>query len=150
MDGSKAADTTIDLGRVPPIEARPVATEPTGLLSPWWAWFAALVGPVVAALCVAVEPAPADPAAPATALDSLLGLALLSTWALAATTAYSRHPRALTWAGLGGLVALGLSLGCPLSGHHTGIGAWWLIQLTVSGAGLAAAAVGRSRHRRAG
>jgi hypothetical protein len=108
-----------------------------------WAVFAGLVGPAVAAFCLAVEPPPANPNAPEPLIGTLLGLALMFAWGGAAITAGRRHASALTWATVVGGLSMAMTISCPLSGHHTSIGMWWISQFIVCGAALAAAGVGR-------
>ena len=151
MDDLKVAEGTTQEREAPPVaptlpgvapEARARPVLPAG-----WAWFAGLVGPVVTMICIAVEPAPADPDAAIPVLDSLLFAGLLATFALAATTAVRREVRALTWAAAASAVTVALSVSCPTSGHHTDVGAWWYAQMAVSCAALVTATLARSRFR---
>lgn len=114
-----------------------------------WAVFAGFVGPALAAVCVALEPAPAKPNAPEPLIATLLGFALLVAWSGAAVTAGRRRPSALGWASVVGGLSMALTISCPLSGHHTSIGLWWVGQFVVSGAAWAAAAVGKYHLDRA-
>lgn len=113
-----------------------------------WAWFAALVGPVVAMLCISLEPPPADPDAAESLLGSVLFLTLVVSWVGAAVRAVQRHRTALGWASVVGLLSVAMTVTCPTSGHHLGVGAWWFGQLGVSGAALAVAVAARSRFGR--
>lgn len=119
------------LEEVPVQVAEPVA-EPVRLPTRW-AWFAGLVGPVVAAFCIAIEPPPANPNAPEPLIGTLLTVALLVVWTGAALAAVRRRPEALRWASAVGGLSVAMTIACPLSGHHTSIGAWWFAQLAVSG-----------------
>jgi hypothetical protein len=107
-----------------------------------WAAFAGLVGPVVAAFCLAVEPPPANPNAPEPLIATLLGFALMFAWGGAAITAGRRRVSALAWATVVGGLSMAMTISCPLSGHHTSIGMWWISQFIVCGAALAIAGSG--------
>jgi peptidoglycan/LPS O-acetylase OafA/YrhL len=107
-----------------------------------WAVFAGLVGPAVAAFCLAVEPPPANPNAPEPLIATLLGTALMLAWGGAAIAAGLRRTNALTWASVVGGLSMAMTISCPLSGHHTSIGMWWISQFIVCAAAWAAAAVG--------
>lgn len=149
MDGSKATEVRNDLRDIPRIETRAATKVPAGRsrLAPSWAWFAGLVGPIVMALGVAVEPAPANPNAPATFLETVLGLALLASFLLAAITGLRRLPQALSWAAVGAGLLVTASVLCPVTGHHASVGAWWFVQLGASGAALAGTLRARNRCR---
>jgi len=105
--------------------------------------FAGLVGPAVAAFCIAVEPPSANPHAPEPLVATLLGFALLIAWTGAAVVAARRRTSALRWASLVGGLSMAMTISCPLSGHHTSIGMWWVGQFVVSAAAWAAAVAGR-------
>jgi len=143
-------DHDVDLATLPSIRKRPQKTAETrGTLPIAWAVFAGLVGPAVAAFCLAVEPPPANPNAPEPLIATLLGLALMVAWGGAAVTAGRRHASALTWASVVGGLSMAMTISCPLSGHHTGIGMWWIAQFIVCGAAWAAAGIGKHSFDRA-
>jgi hypothetical protein len=127
--------------RGPQAPPDPVAEQPA--LSRSWALFAGLVGPVVAAFCIAVQPPPADPNASEPLIGSLLAVALLVAMTGATWFGARRQVQALSWASAVGAVLVLMTISCPLSGHHTGIGMWWAAQVIVSGAAWAVAAGGR-------
>jgi hypothetical protein len=122
---------------VPRAETRPAAATvrtPIGVrlaepISTRWVLIVAVAWVVVLAVGIAVEPPPADPIAVdpwfVSALASLLMGALLTT--LAGLGMRRR------WGFAVSLVAAGMLLVstvlCPVSGHHTGVGGWWVIQL---------------------
>jgi peptidoglycan/LPS O-acetylase OafA/YrhL len=136
-----------------PVESRPAAAsdaptdavprKPLGvrLLEPItgrWAAIGSVAWLVLLAVGIAVEPPPTNPNAVdpwfVSALGTILLLALGSTlvgfwlrrrWGLAASLVAS------------GLLVLSTIM-CPVSGHHTGVGAWWVVQLGC-GLGLVAA-----------
>ncbi len=149
MDGRKALEIN-DPARIPVL---PRLTDGQGqqagggewVLPARWAWFAALVGPVVAVLCMSVEPPPSDPDAAEPVLGMLLFLALMISWAGAAVRAVQRRRGALAWASVVGLLSVAMTVGCPASGHHAGVGTWWFGQLAVSGV-ASAVAVGACRR----
>ena len=141
--------TTTDLRPTAEAERRSEATQRTGLLPIGWALFAALVGPAVAAVCLVLEPPPANPNAPEPLVGTILGVALMICWAGAAVTAAGRRMSALSWANVVGGLSMAMTISCPLSGHHTSIGMWWVGQFVLCGAAWAAAAVGTFMVRRA-
>lgn len=148
MDGRKALDVRDRTG-IPVVAKRATGggqrvAEVASRLPPCWAWFAALVGPVVAALCIALEPPPAL-GATEPFYGALLYLALVSSWVGAGVQAMQRHRSALVWAGAVGLLSVAMTITCPTSGHHTTVGAWWFAQLAVSGGATAIALAARSR-----
>lgn len=112
-------------------------------LSARWALYAGLVGPAVAVFCLAVEPPPANPNAPEPLVVTVLGFALMIAWAGAAIAAARRRPVALRWAGFVGALSMAMTISCPLSGHHTAIGMWWVSQFVVSAGAWTAAVVGK-------
>jgi peptidoglycan/LPS O-acetylase OafA/YrhL len=144
-------DHDVDLAKLPSIRRlgaprppRPQnAADTNGMLPVAWAVFAGLVGPAVAAFCLAVEPPPANPNAPEPLIATLLGFALMFAWGGAAITAGRRRVSALGWATVVGALSMAMTISCPLSGHHTSIGMWWIGQFIVCGAALAVAASGR-------
>ena len=146
-DGRKAREVvdSVEAGALPVIPRRGAEARRRGVA---WAWFAGLVGPLVVAFCVAVEPTPANPNAPEPWWASLVFMALLTAMAGAAAEAFSRRPAALKWAAAGSAIALALSITCPASGHHAGIGLWWFGQMAVCGGALALSV--RGLRRRAG
>jgi peptidoglycan/LPS O-acetylase OafA/YrhL len=150
MDGQKALG--VDEAGTRPITRQPLAPRPsttaTARLSKGWALFAGLVGPAVGAFCIAVEPAPADPNAPEPLIGTLLGTALLIAWGAAATTAVGRRASALKWAAGIGVLSVAMTVTCPASGHHQGIGLWWAAQMAVSVGALLIAREGLVRLRR--
>ena len=137
-DGRKALEVvdSVEAAALPVIPRRQAAGA-ASRLGRGWAWFAGLAGPLVVAFCVAVEPAPADPSAPEPWWASIVFMALMTAMAGAAAEAFSRRPSALKWAAAAAGIAVALSITCPASGHHAGIGLWWFGQLAVSGGALA-------------
>jgi hypothetical protein len=109
-------------------------------ISPRWAVIGAVAWVVLLAVGIAVEPPPTNPAAAdpwfVSALATLLLGALLTT--LAGLGMRRR------WSLAASLVAAGMlmlsTLMCPVSGHHTGVGGWWVVQLGC-GLGLVATSI---------
>jgi hypothetical protein len=134
-----------------PAPPKPVRAPRQSALPAGWALFAALVGPAVAAFCIAIEPAPANPSAPEPLIGTVLALAYLTATIGAAVLASQRRVGALTWAWIVGALSVAMTISCPLSGHHDSIGMWWGAQFLVSGAAWAVAAGARYsfRHRTA-
>jgi hypothetical protein len=94
-------------------------------------WGLALVGAwvVVIAIGLALEPAAANPDAAPPFFADLLSTGLLATWGAMAAGIFQGRRLAAAASFVGAVGLLALTLGCPLSGHHSGIGAWWGIQI---------------------
>jgi hypothetical protein len=94
-----------------------------------WAAIGAVAWVALLAIGIAVEPPPNNPNAVdpwfLNALGTILLVALLSTFA-----GFWLRRR---WSLAASLLASGLlvvsTLACPASGHHTQVGAWWVVQL---------------------
>jgi hypothetical protein len=103
--------------------------------------------PLTFLISVALEPAPAHPEAATPILVELAGMAFfVALWATV-IAAVQRHPMAATAAVVTGLLAVGFSITCPLSGHH-GYGLWWVAQLGLTATMLAASAAALGRRAR--
>ena len=100
-----------------------------GPLSRTWGVALVVAWVVVVAVGLMVEPAAADPDAPVPLVADLLSTGLLATWGAMAAGVFQRRRFAAAASMVGGLGLLALTLGCPLSGHHAGIGAWWGVQI---------------------
>jgi hypothetical protein len=96
-------------------------------------WVPILLGAWVAifGLGVALEPAPAgEEAFPL--VGQAFALVLMGCWAvMAAGFSQSRRYGALASA-VGAGCLLTMTVACPVSGHHAGIGVWWWFQLAGS------------------
>jgi hypothetical protein len=155
MDGQRAR-LTRTLDRVPAIRRasmddvpRPAARRPPGRITRTWAGVLAVGWPLAIVIAATVEPAPANPEAAVPVVVVLAELGLFAGLIATAVMASQRHTSAVL-AGLAtGLLAMTMTITCPLSGHHT-IGAWWYAQLTVVGAMLAANLAALGRRARAG
>jgi hypothetical protein len=145
----------------PRAQARPAATihrpataavrTPIGVrlaepISTRWAVIAAGAWVVLLTVGIAVEPPPTNPNAVdpwfVSALATLLLGALLTT--LAGLWTRRRWSLAVSLLAAG-LLVLSTVL-CPVSGHHTGVGGWWVVQL---GCGLGLVATSILAWRRA-
>ena len=145
MDGQRARLVTRTLDRVPTIrrvtpESRPAPDR----LAPTWAAILGFGWPMATVVSIALEPAPADPEAAVPVIVSLASLALFVALVATAVAAGNRRPLAAVAGVLTGLIALGFTVTCPVSGHHT-LGAWWYGQLglTLAMLGVSVAALGR-------
>ncbi len=98
-------------------------------LSRSWGFVLVAAWVVVVAVGLAVEPAPANPDAPVPLIADLLSTGLMVAWGAMAAGIVQRRRFAAVASLVGGLGLLALTVGCPVSGHHGGIGAWWGVQL---------------------
>jgi hypothetical protein len=110
-------------------------------LSGRWAAVLTVLWITIFSLGVALEPAPANEDA-VPLLGAFLTTGLLAGWVtMAAGFAHRRRYGALGSLGAAGVLAA-MTVACPLSGHHAGIGAWWWFEvagsLTLVGASAAA------------
>jgi hypothetical protein len=100
---------------------------------------------VLLAVGIAVEPPPADPGAVDPWFVSILDGVFLAAF-LAAFAGFGLRRR---WGPAASLVASGVLLlftvMCPMSGHHTNIGAWWVVQLGCSLGLVATSTIGLRR-----
>jgi hypothetical protein len=146
MDGQRARLVTRTLDRVPTIrrvgadESRPA----TDRLTPTWAGILGFGWPLAIVASIALEPAPADPEAAVPIVVSLASMGLFAALVATAVAAGNRHPSAAVGGVVTGFIALGFTVTCPVSGHHT-FGAWWFGQmaLTLAMLGVSLAALGR-------
>jgi len=133
----------------PPPSAEPAVARAKRPVDRRTARWLGIACPVVYAVCMAIEPVPADPQA---AVPVWAGLVtLISIAAIVATVAsgFGRDARVFPAAVGAGVLAVGLSVACPLSGHHSGIGWWWYTQMALSVGFLAFGAAAWRRHRTA-
>ena len=95
---------------------------------------------VLLGIGIAVEPAPANPNAVDPWFVDALAMLVLTTVVGAFAGFWLRQ----RWSLAASLVASGLlvvsTLACPMSGHHTQVGAWWVVQLGC-GLGLVATSI---------
>lgn len=114
--------------------AGPVASARPGRLGRNRAAALALGWPVVLAVSALIEPAPDGTGSAVDAAPAVVSVAsvvfLAGVMATIAAAAARRRPSAALWSAGAGSLALGLSLSCPLSGHHA-YGAWWFGELAM-------------------
>jgi hypothetical protein len=110
-------------------------------------WAAALTVAWIAifSIGVALEPAAADDEA-LPMLGAVVVTGLMASWVMMAAGFAQRR----RYGAVGSLVAAGflvaMTIACPVSGHHAGIGAWWLFEAAGS---LALVAASRAALRSA-
>ena len=61
-----------------------------------------------------------------------LALVLLSSWAVMASGFLMGRRYGAMASAVGAACLVAMAIGCPLSGHHAGIGPWWAVQLVGS------------------
>jgi hypothetical protein len=105
-----------------------------------WAAIGAVAWVVLLGIGIAVEPPPTNPDAIDPWFVDALGTILLA----AVVGAFAGFWLRRRWSLAASLVASGLlvasTLACPASGHHTQVGAWWVVQLGC-GLGLVATSI---------
>ena len=100
-----------------------------GPISGRWAAIAAVAWVVLLGIGIAVEPPPANPNAVDPWFVDALGMVFLT----AVVGAFAGFWLRRRWSLAASLLASGLlvvsTVACPASGHHTNVGAWWVVQL---------------------
>ncbi|MGH8974133.1 MAG: hypothetical protein ACRD0C_13140 [Acidimicrobiia bacterium] len=109
-------------------------------------WAAVLAGAWVSifSLGVALEPAPTgEEAFPLVA--TAFALALMGSWAVMAAGFLQRRRFGAVASAAGAACLVVMTVACPVSGHHSGIGIWWGFQLagSLTLLGLSRAALAR-------
>jgi len=103
----------------------------TDRLSGRWALFLTVAWFAIFTIGVALEPAPSNEHA-LPLLGALLVSGLMVGWVvMAAGFAQRRRYGAVGSLGAAG-VLVAMTIACPLSGHHSGIGAWWWFEIAGS------------------
>jgi hypothetical protein len=137
-------------GQTPPAAAgdTPVVAVPhssslgrlLGAISGRWAAIGAVAWVVLLGIGIAVEPPPTNPNAVDPWFVDALGMLFLTALVGAFAGFWLRR----RWSLAASLLASGLlvvsTVACPASGHHTHVGAWWVIQLGC-GLGLVATSI---------
>jgi hypothetical protein len=94
-----------------------------------WAAIGAVAWVVLLGIGIAVEPPPTNPNAVDPWFLNVLGTVLVAAVVAAFTGFWLRR----RWSLAASLLASGLlvvsTVACPASGHHTQLGAWWIVQL---------------------
>jgi hypothetical protein len=102
-----------------------------GRLSGRWAAFLTVAWVVIFTVGAALEPSPADENA-LPLIGAVLISGLMTGWVImAAGFAQRRRYGAMGSLGAAG-VLVAMTIACPLSGHHAGIGAWWWFEVAGS------------------
>ena len=105
-----------------------------------WAAIGAIAWVLLVGIGIAVEPPPTNPDAVDPWFLDALGTVLLA----AVVGAFAGFWLRRRWSLAASVVASGLlvasTLACPASGHHTQVGAWWVVQLGC-GLGLVATSI---------
>ena len=124
----------------PPASAAPIARDSFRWAAPLSGrWAAALTVAWVAifSIGVALEPAAADDEA-LPLLGAVIVTGLMASWVMMAAGFAQRR----RYGAVGSLIAAGflvaMTIACPVSGHHAGIGAWWWFEAAGSLALVAA------------
>jgi uncharacterized membrane protein len=98
-------------------------------LSGRWAVIGAVAWVVLLGIGIAVEPQPTNPNAVDPWFLNVLGTVLLAAVVAAFAGLWLRR----RWSMAASLLASGLlvvsTVACPVSGHHSQVGAWWVVQL---------------------
>jgi hypothetical protein len=126
MDGRRARELIRRRSGVPRLRRQPRP------LPRSWAWAVGAGWPVLWVVMTVVAPAPADPNAVPTLLDSAASLGLLVGLFGTTAAAVARHSKALVWSTGLGVVWVTTTITCPLSGHHDTVGWQWYTELTSS------------------
>jgi hypothetical protein len=143
-------------GQTPPAAAGegPTVTDPRlslrgrmlGPITERWAAIGAVAWVVLVGIGIAVEPPPTNPDAVDPWFLNALGTVLLA----AVVGVFAGFWLRRRWSLAASLLASGLlvisTLACPASGHHTQLGAWWVVQLGC-GLGLVATSILGLRRR---
>jgi hypothetical protein len=117
----------------------PRPLDPGGRLSGRWAAGLTLAWLAIFSLGAALEPTPADGNA-MPILGATLETGLMVGWMVMAVGFVHRR-RYGAFGSLGAAVVLvAMTIACPLSGHHAGIGAWWWFEVAGSMALVSASA----------
>ena len=100
-----------------------------GPISGRWAAIAAVAWVVLLGIGIAVEPPPTNPNAVDPWFVDAVGIMFLTALVGAFAGFWLRR----RWSLAASLLASGLlvvsTVACPASGHHTNVGAWWVVQL---------------------
>jgi hypothetical protein len=116
-----------------------------GPISGRWAAIGAVAWVVLLGIGITVEPPPANPNAVDPWFVEALGMMVLTAVVGAFVGFWLRR----RWSLAASLLASGLlvvsTVACPASGHHTNVGAWWVVQLGCGLGLLATSIVGLRR-----
>jgi hypothetical protein len=108
---------------------RPLQERMLEPISGRWAAIGAVAWIVLVGIGIAVEPQPTNPNAVDPWFLNMLGAVLGAV----VVTAFAGFWLRQRWSMVASLLASGLlvvsTIACPASGHHTQLGAWWIVQL---------------------
>jgi hypothetical protein len=124
--------------------ARPDAPHQSELLTGRWVAVLAAAWVSIFGLGVALEPAPTgEEAFPL--VGTAFALALMGSWVVMAVGFLGRHRSGAVASAVGAACLVVMTVACPVSGHHAGIGIWWGFQLagSLTLLGLSRAALAR-------
>jgi hypothetical protein len=146
IDNSVSAPVADEVAREPAVVGRPLLDGLTERLSPWWAAGLAVAWVAIFSGGVILEPAPSDPDAAMPLIEGLMVTGLMLGWLVTAVGLAARRRYGALGSLFAGVVLVGITIACPVSGHHSGIGAWWLFEAAGSAAlvGLSARALRRA------
>jgi hypothetical protein len=93
-----------------------------------------------------LEPAPANPHATPPVVEAVIGWAFVLAWVVMAAGFAQRKRYGAASSLVASIFLAGLTVACPVSGHHAGISGWWLFEAAGSAAlvGLSARALKRA------
>jgi hypothetical protein len=106
------------------VKGQPIAGL-TERVSPWWAAGLVVAWIGIFSTGVILEPAPADPDAALPFIEGMLVLGLMVSWVITAVGLAARRRYGALGSLIAGVFLVGMTIACPVSGHHVGIGAWW-------------------------
>jgi hypothetical protein len=98
-------------------------------LSGRWAAIGAVAWVVLLGIGIAVEPPPTNPNAVDPWFLNVLGTVLLAAVVAAFAGFWLRQRWSLAASLLASSLLVVSTVACPASGHHTQLGAWWVVQL---------------------
>ena len=138
------AERVVELETYAPPTSRGAMPGPIGGSARWTerlsgGWAAALTVAWVSIFSIgmALEPAAAaDEAVPF--LGALIGAALMASWVMMAAGFAQRRRYGAVGSLIGAGLLVAMTIACPVSGHHAGIGLWWWFQAAGSVALVAA------------
>ncbi len=102
-----------------------------GPLAGRWVPVLAIAWVTIFSLGVALEPEPTgEEAFPLVGMA--LALAVMSCWGVMASGLIQRRHYGALASAAGAVCLVGMTIACPVSGHHAGLGGWWWFQLAGS------------------
>jgi hypothetical protein len=104
----------------------------TGELSAGWAARLTVAWIAIYTVGLLLEPAPANPNATPAVVEAAIGWAFLLAWLVMAVGFTKRRRYGAVSSLVASVFLVGLTIACPVSGHHAGISAWWLFELAGS------------------